>query len=124
MHKAQGGGRTTIVLGRIASGLLKEFLRPSPPALGQLGNGNQTLDLVAIAQEDSKYVADGDVVIGSVDYPDPIVGADIALDNYAQIRPGAKRLAKAARKRRPREQSFRSPNAPQPAPRSPRIPRW
>src|SRR6266851_8005532 len=60
---------------------LKQAFRPSPPALGQLGNRKQPLDLIAIAQVDAKYIADGDVVIGPLDNSDPILGADIALDD-------------------------------------------
>ena len=37
-------------------------------------------------------------MIGSLDYPDLISGAYIALDDYSQVRPGAQRLGEAARK--------------------------
>jgi hypothetical protein len=32
--------RTSIFLGRVASGSLKQFFRPSSPVLGELGNRN------------------------------------------------------------------------------------
>src|ERR1700682_2123081 len=78
---------------------LSRVFCPSPPALGQLGNRKQPLDLIAIAQVDAKYIADGDVVIGPLDNSDPILCANIALDDDSQVRPGSKSLAKMARKR-------------------------
>jgi hypothetical protein len=84
---------------RARFGLSKHVIRPSRPALGHPRNRKQPLDLVAIAEVDASYIPDGEIMIGSLDYPDLVPGAYIALDDYSQVRPGAQRLGEAARKR-------------------------
>ncbi len=37
-------------------------------------------------------------MIGSLDYPDPISGPHITLDDYSEVRPRSQRLGEAARK--------------------------
>src|SRR5262247_3319901 len=81
-----------------AFGLLKQLSRPPLPALGHPGNGQQPLGLLAITGVDAKYLADGESMSGSLDDPDLISGAHLTLDDYAQVSPGAHRLAEAARK--------------------------
>jgi hypothetical protein len=60
---------------------LNQVLRPTPPALGQLWNRQQTRYLVAIARIDAKDISDGEVVVGPPHDPDLVSGADIALDD-------------------------------------------
>src|SRR5262245_8782471 len=47
---------------------------------------------------DAKYISDGEIMIGSLDYSDLITGAHITLDDYSQVSPRAQRLGEAARK--------------------------
>src|SRR5216683_8369585 len=101
--------RLSRVFSRPAFDPLKQAFRPSPPALGQLGNRKQPLDLIAIAQVDAKYIADGNIMIGPLDNSDPILGADIALDDDSQVRPGSKSFAKAARERLVLHPDFKPP---------------
>jgi hypothetical protein len=81
-----------------AFGLLKQIICPPPPALGHPGNRKQPLGLSAITGVDAKYISDGEIMIGSLDYPDLISGAHITLDDYSQVSPGSQRLGEAARK--------------------------
>jgi len=81
-----------------AFGLLKQIIRPPLPALGHPGNRKHPLSLIAITGVDAKYIADGEIMIGSLDYPDLISSAYITLDDYSQVRPGSQRLGEAARK--------------------------
>jgi hypothetical protein len=81
-----------------AFGLLKQIIRPPSPALGHPGNRKQPLGLIAITGVDAKYISDGEIMIGSLDYPDLISGAHIALDDYSQVSPRSQRPGEAARK--------------------------
>src|ERR1043166_8415582 len=83
-------------LRRAACGLVKHLLRPPPPALGHPGNGKPPLSLLVITGVDAKDLAEGEIMLGSLDDPDLIAGAHLTLDDYAQVRPGAHRLAEAA----------------------------
>src|SRR5262245_57476557 len=78
--------------------LLKRLIRPPPPALGHPGNGKQPLGLIAITGVDAKYLSDGEIMIGSLDYPNLISGAHLTLDDYSQVSPGSQRLGETARK--------------------------
>ena len=60
-------------------GLLKP-IGPPPPALGHPGNRKQPFDSIAITGVDAKYLSDGEIMIGSLDYPDLISATHIALD--------------------------------------------
>src|SRR5215831_17266862 len=81
-----------------AFGLLKQLIRPPPPALGHPGNGKQSLGLIAITGVDAKYLSNGEIMSGSLDYPHLISGTHLTLDDYAQVSPGSQRLGEAARK--------------------------
>src|SRR5215813_70942 len=59
---------------------------------------------------DAKYISDGEIMIGSLDYPDLISGAHIALDDYSQVSPRSQRLCEA-----PRKHLIVHPNAEPPA---------
>src|SRR5499433_3204364 len=71
---------------------LEKMLRPSPPALRDARNGEQSLDLFPISSIDSKYVPNRETVLRSFDYPDLISSADRALTDDAQVRPGSQRF--------------------------------
>jgi hypothetical protein len=60
---------------------LKKITRPAPPALGHLGNRKQPIGLMAITGIDAEHMSDGEIMIGSLDYPDLISGTHISLDN-------------------------------------------
>jgi hypothetical protein len=77
---------------------LKQIIRPPPPALRYPGNRKQPLGLIAITGVDAKYISDGEIMIGSLDYPDLVSGAHITLDYYSQVSPGSQRLGETARK--------------------------
>ena len=64
-------------------GLLKPIVRPPPPALGYLGNCKQPGDFIAITGVDAKYISNGQIMIGSLHYPDLISGPHITLDDYS-----------------------------------------
>jgi hypothetical protein len=66
-----------------AFGLLKQIIRPPPPALGHPGNRKQPFDFIAITGVDAKYISDGEIMIGSFDYPDLISGPHTTLDDYS-----------------------------------------
>jgi hypothetical protein len=66
-----------------AFGLLKYLIRPPLPALGQLGNGQQSLGLIALMGVDAKYLSNGEFMLGSLDDSDLISGTHIPLDDYA-----------------------------------------
>jgi hypothetical protein len=53
---------------------------------------------MAITGVDAKYVSDGEIMIGSLDYPNLISGLHITLDDYSEVSPWAQRLGKVARK--------------------------
>src|SRR5262249_54620159 len=53
---------------------------------------------MAITGVDAKYVSDGEIMIGSLDYPDLISGLHITLDDHSEVRPWAQGLGKVARK--------------------------
>jgi hypothetical protein len=79
-------------------GLLKEIASPSPPARGHPGNRKQPFDFIAIARVDAKYIADGEIMIGSLHYPDRISGPHIALGDDSEVSPRSQRLGEAAQK--------------------------
>ena len=62
-------------------GLSKPIVRPPPQALGYLGNCKKPSDFIAITGVDAKYISNGQIMIGSPDYPDLIAGPHIALDD-------------------------------------------
>ena len=82
-----------------ALGPLKPISRPSPPALGHLRNCKQPFDFSAITGVDAKDVSDGEIMSGSLDYPDLISGPNVTLDHDSEVRPGSQRVSEAARKR-------------------------
>jgi hypothetical protein len=47
-----------------AFGLLKQIIRPPPPALGHLRNRKQPLGVVSIVGVDAKYISDSEIMIG------------------------------------------------------------
>src|SRR5205823_4649780 len=53
---------------------------------------------IAITGVDAKYISDGEIMIGSLDYPDLISGTHITLDDYSEVRPRSQRLGETARK--------------------------
>src|SRR4029453_1834310 len=73
-------------------GLFKQIIRPPPPALGHPRNCKQPLGLIAIMGVDAKYISNGEIMIGSLDYPDLISGTHITLDDYPQVSSGSQRL--------------------------------
>src|SRR5215471_13901617 len=68
---------------------LEKMLRPSPPALRDSRNGEQSLDLFPISSIDSKYVSNCEIVRRSFDDPDLISGAHRALNDDAQVCSGS-----------------------------------
>src|SRR5437016_1762678 len=71
-------------LGRIrgaAFGMLQPIIRPPPPALGHSGNRKQSVGLIAITGVDAKHISNGEIMIGSLDYPDLISGPHITLNH-------------------------------------------
>jgi len=66
---------------------LEKVLRPSPPALRDARNGEQSLNLSSISSVNSKYVSNREIVIRSFDDPDLISSADRALNDDAQVCP-------------------------------------
>src|SRR5262245_54695028 len=78
-------------------GCLEQIGRPSPPARRHPGNRKQPFDFLAIAGVDAKYVPDGEIMIGFLDYPDLISGPHIPLDDYSEISPWAQRLGEVTR---------------------------
>jgi hypothetical protein len=83
----------------VALGLLKNIPRPSPPGLGHPGNRKQPLDFSVITGVDAKHIADGQIVIGFLDYPDRISGPHITLHDDSEVSPGAQGLGETARER-------------------------
>jgi hypothetical protein len=63
-----------------------------------LPNRKQPFDFIAITGVDAKYISDGEIVIGSLDYPDFVSGPHITFDDQSQVSAGPHRLGKAARK--------------------------
>src|SRR5262245_16956178 len=82
--------------GLVALGLLKHVPRPPLPALGHLGNSKQPIDFIVSTGVDAKYIADRQIMIGSLDYPDLIAGPHITLDDYSEVRPRSQCLGEAA----------------------------
>jgi hypothetical protein len=78
---------------------LKQIVCPPRPARRHPGNRKQSFDFIAIARVDVKDIADGEIVIGSLDYPDLVSGPHITLDHQSEVRPWSGRLGEAARKR-------------------------
>jgi hypothetical protein len=66
-----------------AFGILKAIVCPPPPALGHSGNRKQSVDFIAITGIDAKYISNGEIMMGSLDYPDRISGPHITLDHYS-----------------------------------------
>src|SRR5262249_48163679 len=91
-------------------GLLKQLVRPPPPALGHSGNRKQPVGFVAIACVDAKHIANGEIVIGSLGDADRIAGPHVTFDYDSQVSPGPQRLGEAAR-----EQLIIHPNSKPPA---------
>src|SRR5260370_30675785 len=60
---------------------LKKTTRPALPALGHSGNRNQPIGFMAITSVDAEYISNGEIMIGSLDYPDLISGTHITLDD-------------------------------------------
>jgi hypothetical protein len=60
---------------------LKKITRPAPPALGHSGNRQQPIGFTAITGVDAEYMSNGEIVMGSLDYPDLISGTHITLDD-------------------------------------------
>jgi hypothetical protein len=77
---------------------LEKMLRPSPPALRDARNSEQSLDLLSISSVNSKYVSNRQIVIRSFDYPDLISSTDRALKNDSQVCPRPQRFGKTAHK--------------------------
>jgi hypothetical protein len=77
---------------------VEKALRPSPPALRDPRNGEQSLDLFSISSVNSKYISNRQIMIRRFEDPDLIFGANYALDNDAQVRPGSQRLGEMAHK--------------------------
>src|SRR5262249_6128382 len=77
---------------------LEQIARPPPPARRHPGNREQPCDFLAITGVDAKYVSDGEIMIGPLDYPDLISGRHIPFDDYSEVSPGAQRLGEVARK--------------------------
>jgi hypothetical protein len=94
---------------------LEKMLRPFPPALRDVRNDEQSLDLSSISSVNSKYVSNRQIVIRSFDESDIISSADRALDNDAQVCPRPQRFGKSSRKH-----LIVHPN-PQPPARNPRF---
>src|SRR5215510_6792222 len=69
---------------------LEKMLRPSPPALRDTRNGEQSLDLFPISSINSKYVPNRETVLRSFDYPDLISSANRALNDDTQVCPDRK----------------------------------
>src|SRR5262249_53241761 len=82
-----------------AAGLLQPIVRPPSPALGHSGNRKQPFDFITIAGVDAKYIPNGEIMIGSVNYPDLISGTHVTLGDESQVSPRSQRLGEAARKR-------------------------
>jgi hypothetical protein len=74
------------------------MLRPSPPALRDARNGEQSLDLFPISSIDSKYVSNREIVRRSFNDPDLISSPDRPLNDDAQVCPGSQRFGKSAHK--------------------------
>src|SRR5687768_12389457 len=53
---------------------------------------------MAVTCVDTKYVPDGQIVIGSLDNSDFITSTNVTLNNYSQISPGSLGFGEAARK--------------------------
>jgi len=53
---------------------------------------------MAITGVDAEYMSNGEIMIGSLDYPDLVSGPHIALDDYSEVRPRSRRLGESARK--------------------------
>src|SRR5262245_26446534 len=77
---------------------LEKMLRPSPPALRDARNGEQSLDLFPISSIDSKYVPNRETVLRPFDYPDLISSTNRALNDDAQVCPGSQGFGKSAHK--------------------------
>jgi hypothetical protein len=82
--------------GGTAFGLLQEIGRPSFPTLRHLRNREQSLDFMAIVVVDAKYIPDGKIMSGSLDYPNLIASPHVTLDDQSQVSSGPRRLGKAA----------------------------
>jgi len=104
--KEDEGNRISLPLGtswfgrirRTILGLSKQIAGPPSPARGHPGNHKQPFDFIAIAGVDAKYISDGEIMIGSLDYPDLISRPHITLDNYSEVGSRSQRLGEAARK--------------------------
>jgi len=83
--------------------------------LAKLAVGKRSADLLPIEGVDAENIPDGEVVIGALNDLNLIALADIALDNDAQIGPGAQGLGEAAR-----EEFIIHPH-PHPPARDPRL---
>jgi hypothetical protein len=68
------------------------LFRPPSPALGHPRDREEAPDLLPIEGVDAENIADGELVIGALEDPNLIARADIALDDDAQIGPGAQGL--------------------------------
>src|SRR5262249_16678103 len=91
---------TTAGSGRLRSaslGLLQVMFRPPSPAIGHPRDREEAPDLLPIEGVDAENIADREIVIGALNDLNLIARADIALDNDAQIGPGAQGLGEAAR---------------------------
>ena len=53
---------------------------------------------MAITGVDTKYISDGEIMIGSFHYADLIFSRHVTLDNYSQVSSGPQRIREAARK--------------------------
>jgi hypothetical protein len=62
---------------------LEQIVRPPPPALGHSGNRKQAVGFVVITYVDAKDIANGEIVIGPLDYADLVSGSDITLDDQS-----------------------------------------
>src|SRR4029453_8913199 len=64
---------------------LEKMLRPSPPALRDARNSEQSLDLFSISSVNSKYVSNRHIVIRPFEDPDLVSSADRALNDDSQV---------------------------------------
>ena len=69
---------------------------PASPTVGQLGNRNQSPQLIAITDVDAQDISDGEIMIRSFEHPDLIARTQLTLRDNSQAGPGSQRLAKVA----------------------------
>src|SRR5262245_2615295 len=78
--------------------VLQMLVGPPSPALGHPRDREEAPDLLPIGGVNAESIADGEIVLGAVDDLNLIAGPHIALDQDAQVGPGAQGLDEPARK--------------------------